>query len=77
MQNIGKIIRKMRKLSGLNQAELAQMAGVGKTSIFDVEKGKTTVRFDTLLKIFKVLNIKIDIKAPVNVTCEQPEGENP
>jgi y4mF family transcriptional regulator len=59
MMNIGTIIREHRKKSGLTQSELAKMAGVGKTAVFDVERGKQTVQLNTLLKIIRVLNIKI------------------
>jgi transcriptional regulator with XRE-family HTH domain len=40
------------------------MAGVGKTVIFDIEKGKESVQLDTLRKILKVLNIKIVLTSP-------------
>jgi len=43
------------------------MAGVGKASVFDVEKGKETVQLDTLLKIMSVLNMELDIKSPLMV----------
>ena len=41
------------------------MAGVGKTVIYDIEKGKETIQLDTLRKILKVLNIKIELKSPL------------
>jgi len=62
--DIGQIILKHRKKAGLSRIELALLAGVGKTVIYDAEHGKQSIRFDTLLKIFYVLNIKIDIKGP-------------
>ena len=62
---IGSSIRFHRKKAGLTQAELARTAGVGKASVFDVEKGKETVQLDTLLKIFSVLNMELDIKSPL------------
>jgi len=37
------------------------MAGVGKTVVFDIEHGKQTVRLETLMKIMKVLNIKMQL----------------
>lgn len=64
LDDYGKIIRFHRKRSGLSQAELAVHAGVGKTAVFDVEKSKATVRFDTLLKILHVLNIQIELRGP-------------
>ena len=54
-----------RKASGLTRKQLADLAGVGKTVIYDIEKGKETVRFSTLQKVLKVLNIKITFTSPL------------
>ena len=62
---IADIIRFHRKKSGLSQAELAMLAGLGKTVIFDIEKGKQSIRLDTLLKVMKVLNITIQLESPL------------
>lgn len=62
---LANIIRRHRKLSGLSQLQLAELAGVGKTVIFDIEKGKVSVKLDTLLKILKILNIKVTLESPV------------
>lgn len=59
------IVRDHRRLSGLSQSELAKLAGVGKTVIFDIEHGKETVRFDTLKKVLAALNVKINLQSPV------------
>jgi HTH-type transcriptional regulator / antitoxin HipB len=64
-QEIGELIRFHRKSAGLNQQELAKLAGVGKTVVFDLEKGKETVRLDTLMKILNVLNIKVKYEGPL------------
>ena len=48
-----------RKAAGLSRVKLAELAGVGKTVIYDIEKGKESIQLDTLRKIFRVLNIKI------------------
>lgn len=75
---IADIIRLHRKKSGLSQAELARFAGVGKTVIFDIEKGKTSVQMDTLLKVLAVLNITIELKSPLMEsarTLSKPGGE--
>jgi HTH-type transcriptional regulator/antitoxin HipB len=58
------VIKKHRKASGLSQFQLAEMAGVGKTVIFDIEKGKETIQLDTLRKILVVLNIKVQLTSP-------------
>lgn len=58
------VIKKHRKAAGLSQLQLAEMAGVGKTVIFDIEKGKETIQLDTLRKILAVLNIKVQLTSP-------------
>ncbi|MDA2933390.1 helix-turn-helix domain-containing protein [Acidobacteria bacterium AH-259-D05] len=72
---IGRAVRFHRKKSGLSQLELANLAGVGKTVIFDVEKGKDTVRFSTLAKIFRVLNIRIRLESPLMDQFEETADE--
>jgi HTH-type transcriptional regulator/antitoxin HipB len=62
--DIAHIIRYYRKQTGLSQLALAQIAGVGKTVIFDIEKGKPTIQLDTLLKVLDVLNIQLRFKIP-------------
>lgn len=66
---IAHMIRYFRKQSGLSQQQLAQLAGVGKTVVFDIEKGKETIQLDTLLKVLEVLNIKLKFETPF----EQPQ----
>ncbi|MCK4798809.1 MAG: helix-turn-helix transcriptional regulator [Spirochaetes bacterium] len=63
IDELGKIIRFHRKKSGLSQLELANMAGVGKTVVFDMEKGKETVKLSTIKKILDVLNITISFNS--------------
>jgi HTH-type transcriptional regulator / antitoxin HipB len=62
---LNEIVKYHRKISGLNQKELADLAGVGKTVIFDIEKGKETIQFSTLSKVLKILNIKIEFNSPL------------
>ena len=61
---LASIIRKHRKAAGLSQLQLAEMAGVGKTVVFDIEKGKETIQLNTLRKILTVLNIKVQLDSP-------------
>jgi len=64
-QELAEVIRMHRKAAGLSRAQLSEMAGVGKTVIYDIEKGKETVQLNTLRKILKVLNIKIVLTSPL------------
>ena len=63
--NIAELVREHRKCCGLTQKQLATYAGVGNTVIFDIEKGKQTIRLDTLLKVLHVLNIQWQFKSPL------------
>lgn len=74
METIGTLIRCHRKKSGLTQKELADLAGVGKTAVFDIEHGKETVQFDTFQKVCEVLNITINLESPVMKQCKEEVG---
>ncbi|MBS4032949.1 MAG: helix-turn-helix transcriptional regulator [Ignavibacterium sp.] len=63
--NISYIVKLHRKQSGLTQKALAELAGVGKTVIYDIEKGKETVQWDTVNKVLAVLNVKIKFESPL------------
>lgn len=63
-QEFAEAIFDCRKKSGLTQLQLAELAGVGKTAVFDIEKGKSTVQLDTLLKILSTLNIHLKLEKP-------------
>jgi len=54
-----------RKAARLSRDKLAEMSGVGKTVIYDIEKGKETIQLDTLRKVLSVLNIKIELTSPL------------
>lgn len=64
-QELANIIKMHRKAAKLSRIKLAEMAGVGKTVIYDIEKGKETIQLNTLGKILKVLNIKIELTSPL------------
>lgn len=63
--SIAEIVRFHRKTSGLSRKQLADLAGVGKTVIFDIENGKETILFSTLSKVLAALNIKINFESPI------------
>jgi HTH-type transcriptional regulator/antitoxin HipB len=63
--NLAKLIAYHRSRSGLTQQELAALAGVGKNLIYELEKGKQSVRLDNLIKVLRVLNIELDFLSPL------------
>ena len=74
--DLKKIVCQHRRLSGLSQAELAKLAGVGKTVVFDIEHGKESVRFDTLKKVLTALNIRFILKSPVLERSEKEQAKS-
>jgi HTH-type transcriptional regulator/antitoxin HipB len=64
-QELAEVIKLHRKAAKLSRVQLAELAGVGKTVVYDIEKGKESVQMDTLQKILKVLNIKIVLTSPL------------
>lgn len=63
--DLGSMVKDHRKKAGLTQLELANLAGVGKTTVFDIEKNKKTVRWNNLLAVLGVLNIKMEFISPL------------
>jgi y4mF family transcriptional regulator len=58
--DLAEVVRFHRRAARLTQAELAALAGVGKTSVFDVEHGKRSLRLTTLLAILGALGIRLE-----------------
>lgn len=65
MTSLAQLIQSHRKTAGLTQIQLATLAGVGKTVVWDLEHGKESVQWDTLQKILRVLNITIEWQSPL------------
>lgn len=64
-KNLGRIVLFHRKKAGLSRLDLATIAGVGKTVVYDIENSKETVRTKTLLKVLNALNIKVLLDSPI------------
>lgn len=64
-ESLGAIVRRHRKLGGLSRERLAEIAGVGKTVIYDIEHGKASVRYSTVQKVLGALNIKVRFISPL------------
>jgi len=74
IESIGSIVRYHRKKAGLTQKQLATLAGVGKTAVFDIEKGKKTVRLNTLTAVLSILNIHLIVQSPLMDQYYHDEG---
>ncbi|MCU0462199.1 MAG: helix-turn-helix domain-containing protein [Bacteroidales bacterium] len=74
-QELKEVIRMHRKAAKLSRVKLAELASVGKTVIYDIEKGKGSVQLNTLRKILKVLNIKIVLTSPLMENLQNTANE--
>jgi HTH-type transcriptional regulator / antitoxin HipB len=57
---LGEAIKQARKERHLTQEELGELVGVKKAQISKLENSLTDARFETILKVFKALNVKIN-----------------
>jgi HTH-type transcriptional regulator / antitoxin HipB len=65
-----------RKKSGLSRDFCAKLAGIGKTALYDIENGKTSVQLNTLLKVLHVLNIQMNFSSPFMTAFEAENSCN-
>lgn len=71
MNKLGALIRCHRRKGNLTQKQLADLSGVGKTAVFDIEHGKKTVQFNTLQSVCSALNITVKLESPIMEQCEK------
>jgi HTH-type transcriptional regulator / antitoxin HipB len=69
------VIKWHRKQAKLSQSELALLAGVGKTVVFDIEHGKHTVRVDKLLQVCGALQIELSWKSRLDHEFAKDSGK--
>ena len=76
-KQLANIILFHRKRSGLTQLELAELSGVGKNMVYELENGKQSVQLDNLLRILQVLNIEMTFNSPLreNFLKEYPDAD--
>jgi len=57
---LGEAIKQARKERHLTQDQLGKLVGVQKSQISKIENSLTDARFETIIKVFKALNAKIN-----------------
>lgn len=72
MQNeeLFSIIRYHRKKTKLNQTELAEMSGVSRSVVQDIEAGRDRISLKNLLQILSTLNIQLKANGPLQAQWE-------
>lgn len=61
IEQAGKVIREARLRQGLKQVDLQDLAGLGVTSVVNVENGQLSVQLDTLKRLAGALGLKLYI----------------
>jgi len=72
---LAKIVKFHRKKARLSQEGLARLAGVGKTVVYDLEKGKNTLKFMTICAILLALNIRLSFESPLMSEFKMTEAD--
>lgn len=57
---LGRAIKEARRERNLTQEQLGRLVGVKKAQISKLENSLTDARFETIIKVFKALNAKIN-----------------
>lgn len=60
LELMGEAIKQARKERNLTQEQLGELVGVKKSQISKIENSLTDARFETILKVFRALNAKIN-----------------
>jgi HTH-type transcriptional regulator/antitoxin HipB len=62
---LGQTIKSIRLEQNMTQEELGELVGVKKAQISKIENSLTDARFDTILRVFKALNAKINFNVEI------------
>jgi y4mF family transcriptional regulator len=60
--SFGAAIKHYRKKVGLTQAQLAELAGLNRTYLSDLEQGKETEQLRRLLRVLKQLGVRMTLQ---------------
>lgn len=63
---IGKIIKTMRRESGLSQQDLADRVYIGRTTLSDYERMKTDINFENIEKIANTCGFEVIFRSKKN-----------
>ena len=61
-EELGKLIKHRRKVLGLTIRELADLTGMSKTTISQIERGGSNPTIEVLFNIFEYLNLEIKVE---------------
>lgn len=61
-KELGQLIREHRRNLGLTQAKLAEIVGVNRRWVIQVEQAKTSADLRTLLRAFRALGVDLHVR---------------
>jgi len=61
-EELGKLIKHRRKVLGLTIRDFADLTGISKTTISQIERGASNPTFQVLQNIFEYLNLEIIVE---------------
>ncbi len=60
--SLGTAIRHYRREAGLSQAELAELTGLNRTYLSDLEQGRETEQVKRILRVLKQLGVRMSLE---------------
>lgn len=60
--DLGGLVRRRRHELGLTQTEVAEVANVNLRFVSELERGKSTARFETVMRVLAVLGIELEAR---------------
>lgn len=67
-RELGAEVRRKRKVLRLTQKELADLAHCGPDFLYDLERGKPSVRLDKLVPVLELLGLRLKLEPRVHST---------
>ena len=68
-EELGKIVREVRRGMGLTQEQLAGAAGVGQRFLIELEAGKPTAQLGKTIAVLNVLGCYVRIDPPRDISA--------
>lgn len=67
---LGNFIRDRRKILGITQPHLAELAGVSKNTLYKLENGQSNPSWEVVEKLIDVLGLELNIAIKTTVSSE-------
>ncbi|MHB8324233.1 MAG: helix-turn-helix transcriptional regulator [Candidatus Dormibacteria bacterium] len=62
--DLGVAVRRFRVQAGMSQARLAELSGVHRSYLSELERGKATQQLQRLIEILGILGVEVQLRGP-------------